>query len=308
MGRSKYNYFTGVSCVPVDWSDKNGLIDYYTRKMMVEVSAMLTFKGLPETIPERELRRILQVNGWACIPKPEFTNGQIYALTGGLGGEPNPYYMPTKCVVSNPALRISKEFEIGKDCVIIRHDSYYMGLMPIIRYYASMMAEHDITMHIADINARIPSIASASDDRTRDSAEKYFKDIENGKLGIVFENGFLDGLKTSPYTPSTTAGIISPLIELKQYLKASFWNDCGVNANYNMKRESLNSAESQLNDDALIPLPQDIKDNITKGVEEVNALLGVNWSFELGAVWKDRETIQSHQVNEEPETGANNET
>lgn len=51
--------------------------------------------------------------------------------------------------------------------------------------------------------------------------------------------------------PTTNSVYITQLIELIQYYKASMYNELGLNANYNMKRERLNLGEVSMNVDVL---------------------------------------------------------
>ena len=125
----------------------------------------------------------------------------------------------------------------------------------------------------------IISLLTASDDRTKESALKYIEDIIAGKISVVASDDFLGGVKTQPYA-LTGHTVITDLIELEQYLKASWYNELGLNANYNMKRESINSGESQLNNDMLLPLIDDMlkrrKEIIEKSLENYGYILLVD--------------------------------
>ena len=93
------------------------------------------------------------------------------------------------------------------------------------------------------------------------------------------------------------------MIELNQYQKASFWNDIGLNANYNMKRESINSGESQLNDDALLPLIDNLLRERSEGCDRVNAMYGTSISVSLASAWEDNEQeikAEQNAIDEEP--------
>lgn len=273
----------------IDFSDKESNAANYVAYMLDRAQSMLTYDGLPDTISRRNLSLMLQTNGWVCIPDPKFFDGKFYAFTGGLGGEPDPYYMPTICTVSNPALKFSKSLKIDDECVIIPHDSMYIGLLPMFSRYATQLAENDITMRIADINARMISLISAPDDRTKKSAEGYVNDIVAGKMGVIAENAFLDGIKTQPYSTSGNQNNITQLIELHQYLKAGWYNDIGLNANYNMKRESINSGEAQLNEDALIPLIDDILQTQKTAFEKLYKMYGLEIDVSLNSAWDEKQ-------------------
>ena len=281
--------------------------------MLNRTQAMFDYKNLPDTIPQRNLEIMLQLNGNVFFTE---VNGQYYVFTGGLGGEPDVYYEPTIYTVANPALNFSKNLKIGEEGVLIRSDSFGVGLLHMFRLYAALQAENDITMRIADINARIPFLISATDDRTKKSADKFIQDIENGKLSTISDNPFFDGLKVNPTAASGNMRL-TDLIEYQQYIKASWFNELGINANYNMKREAISPGESQLNDDALLPLIDDMLEMRRVGLEEVNKLYNLDIQVTLSSSWLKEQLDQmtpgadfdsdlDEHINEfEPETAQN---
>lgn len=290
---SNQDYWLDVNVKPLDITDKDGRVHDYVNRMLIDTASMLHFNGLPESVPERDLIRQLQTNGYAIFFKAK--DGLIYSQWATLGGEPSPYYKPTEAIVSNPILG-SYSLKIDKDCVLVRHDTYFQGLLPIMRKYATLLVENEISIQMAIIMSRIQSFISAQDSATRSSAEDVIRDLVSGKLSVVAEKPFLEGIKTSPYATAGHSNILSQLIEMEQYLKAGFWNTVGVNANYNMKREAINSNESQLNDDALIPIADDIIGCVKDGIDQVNAMFGTDITVELSGVWKDRQIIQEQQL------------
>ena len=271
----------------------------YMAYMFARTQQMFRYENLPATIPAREFELLLQVNGFACVAH---ANGNLYAFFGGLGGVPDMYYRPTKCVVNNPALNFNKTLTIEEDCVIVKNDAMLSGLVPMFGKYSELLVENDITFRVATINGRLASIISAGDSRTADAAKTYIKDIEDGKLGVIAEQSLIEGLHVQPAGERTPNRIID-LIEFNQYLRASWYNDLGIEANYNMKREALNSDEVKLNVKALLPLAENMLECRKEGVEKVNNMFGTNIKVEFASVWKDtQEDIeQINQINDEPE-------
>lgn len=267
-----------------DFSDKTCCVRQHIAYMLNRTKSMFRWSGLPDTIPERSLELFLQTNGNVCFTRHE---GSLYVFTGSLGGEPDAYYMPTVYVVSNPALKFFSTLNIGTDCIVMPNDSLYLGLVPLFARYATLLTENEISMRLAIINSRIIELLSAGDERTRVSGEKYLRDVENGRLGVIAENAFLDGIRAQPYGATGNSNALTNLIETEQYLKASWWNEIGIDANYNMKREALNSAESALNQDALIPLVDDMLKCRQIAVEKINDMFGTNISVSLGSSWED---------------------
>lgn len=289
---------------PQEDFDKQRAIDSMIWYMFSRTQSLFKWQGLPETIPQRNLELYIQLNGNCAIYE---RNGEIYAFTGGFGGELNVYYMPTIYTISNPALKFSYNAKIDKDCVIIPNDSMYQGLYPIHFRYARNMIETELSMTLANINSRIISLISAQDDRTKKSADKYISDIVDGKIGIIGETKFFDDLKTSPFSTSAH-GVITDLIELMQYFKASWYNEMGLNANYNMKRESINSNESQLNNDALLPFIDDMRISRETACEKINKMFGLSLSVSFNSAWLDNEQeIEAEQKQLENDGNSDNE-
>lgn len=299
---NKYVYGMLGGSSEFDFADKSACIRQHIAYMLNRTQSMFRWNGLPDTIPGRSLELFLQTNGNVCFYRH---NGDLYVFTGGMGGEPDVYYMPTVYTIANPALRLSKSLEIGSECVVMPNDSLYLGLIPMFTRYASGMTENELSMKIAIINSRIVDLISAPDDRTRVSAEKFLLDIANGKQGVIAENAFLDGIRAQPYGTTANSNALTNLIEMEQYLKASWFNELGLNANYNMKRESLNSSESQMNNDALLPLIDDMLKCRERAVEKVNSMFGTEISVALASSWEDNEQeieLEHGQLSGQPET------
>ena len=218
----------------------------------------------------------------------------LIVTTGGWGGLPDRYYIPTEYIVSNPYVKeeTRKTYTIGEDCVLIRNDVYAQGIMPLLMRYCSQLVENDITMNVADILARATLTITALTDTDRQSVEQWFKKIRKGELGAIGELPAMAGnqdrsVNIQPF--QSTASTLTDLIEYHQYLKAGLYNELGLNSNYNMKRESINSNESQLNDDMLHPLIDDMLKMRREALEQVNEMFGTNITVDFDSAWKDNE-------------------
>lgn len=288
----KTKYYDMFGSDIYDFNDKESCVCNYISYGLIRSQEMFRWRKLPSTIPKRPLEFKIQTKGHCAVTE---VNGKLYALVGSFGGEPDPDGFPTIYIVSNPALNFSKNLVINKDCVIIPNDALYIGLIPMYRRYATQLMENDISMRLVDINTRITSLLSASDDRTRASAEKYVSDIEAGKLGVVAETALLDGIRSQPYSP-TGLNQMTNLIEYHQYLKASWFNEIGLNANYNMKRESINSEEAQLNSDSLLPLIDNMLSCRQEACEKINAMFGTDISVELSSSWEDNQEELDYEL------------
>ena len=290
-----FNFFgLGTFIQKYDFQDKEQAVKSYVTYMLNRTMKMFEYDGLPNTIPKHILELYIMVNGHSVVVEH---NDNLYVCFGGWGGEPNEYYIPTNYIVANPYLKLFKTFTIDEDCVLVHNDSMYFGLMPMFRRYASNLVENDLTMNIVDINSRIIALIDAPDDKTKASALQYLKDVEDGKHGVIAGNQFLEGIRAQPYGEHNYQRL-TDLIEFEQYMKASWFNELGLNANYNMKREAITSSESQLNDDQLPPLVDDMFDCRRAFCEKINNMFGTNISVRWGSAWaSNREELKlEHEI------------
>ena len=297
MGKiDKYNM--GLEYISrYDFKNKEKNLNDYITYMLNRSVTMFKYHNLPETMPQREIELLLQTNGWGCVCE---INGNLYALNGGLGGVPNAYNMPTEIIISNLYLKFNKTLTIDTDCVVIPNDSMYVGLLPLYNRYCTMLVENDITMILATVNKRIQNLLSANDDNTVESAKSFLKKVYEGELGVIAESKLFDSLKVN--NSSTNAQVsLTDLFEFEQYIKASLYNEIGLSANYNMKRERLTSAEVETNTDNLYPLVDDMINQRRKAVKKINEMFGTNIEVEFNSSWDNRpfNGASVHNVTEE---------
>ena len=262
--------------------DKELMLNVFMRLMLARTQSMFVYSGLPDTIPQEYLERYLQIYGHCIIAEH---GNDLYAFNGDLCGLEDVYHNPTQYIVANVALDLTKTYDINQNCILCKNDSYLQGLSLILRKYGTLLIENELTLYTLIKNSRASLLISAPDDKTKQSCELFIDKLDRGEMSIIGESQFFDGIKVQP-TMQGSAGVVIQFIELQQYIKASCLNEIGLNANYNMKRESLNSAESALNDDYLIPLIDNMLYCRQTFIEGVNTMFGTHFSVELHSAWR----------------------
>ena len=292
----------------IDILDKPLGIRQYVAYMLDRTTSMFQWSGLPDTIPSYVLETYLQVFGYAAflevndqaaINYPtslKFRPG-LYVMFGGIGGERDIYYRPRMFIGANQRLKESiratiiydkGEELVDKPCVVMRNDTHYMGLLPMFKRYAAQMVENDISIRSAQINARAQVGIAASTERDAESARKYLDGLEAGKLATISDSAFLEGVSIAN-VGTQSANVIIQLVELQQYLKASWFNDLGLNANFNMKREYISREEIGSQTDVLLPLVDDMLDSRRRYAELINELFGTNISVDKNSAWSSKD-------------------
>ena len=287
--------------------DKKQSANAYYRYFLARVTRMFEYKNLPDTIPHQILDRYLFNNGVALITK---VRDKLYCFYGNAGGPQDVYYRPCQFIVANPHIigdngeQFSANItifenerypELGQPTgVLMRNDTEWLGLAPMLSRYSYLMAENTLTLRTADVMLRIVALLTAPSDKERLAALEYLKAIENGNLSVIGESAFFDGVKLqSP--PSNNGSYLTQFIEYQQYLKGSFYNEIGLSANYNMKREAIGKGESTLDEDALLPLCDDMLLCRRQDLEKVNEMFGTNIEVSFSSAWLENqiETMSS---------------
>ena len=262
-------------------NDKDLLQKQIISQMLNKTITIFKYGNLPETITDKDIEIITQVNGYSIWKE---VDGKLYVFYGSLGGEPNPYYLPTLAIIANPALRYNASLKIDEECVVMLNDYLYTGLMPLFNKYGSLLTEAEISLKYAIINARVPALLQSDNDNTYKSAQEFFSKIEKGDgYGIIASKEFFEGIKSQDFYKQP---YIKDLIESIQYIKGSWYNEIGLNAQFNMKREAINSAESTLNEDILYPAVDVMLQCRKKAIEKINKMFGTNITVELNSVWE----------------------
>ena len=312
----EYNFIDGASKFDLDYVlDKPKSAKAYFTYLLARCLRMFEYKNLPDTIPADIFDRYVMMNGVACVGKDQ--NGDLRVFFGNWGGEYDVYYRPSLFIVSNPHIEggekegwfheyvvFPRSQSTKQDGVLMRNDTAWFGLSPMLSRYSALFAENILTIRTADVMLRIIALLSAPSDEEFASAMEYIKALENGKLKAVGDNPFFEGIKLqSP--PSNNGSYLTQFIELHQYLKGSFYNEIGLSANYNMKREAIGKGESTLDNDSLLPLCENMLLCRREDWRKVNELFGTNVEVDFSSSWKENQVQRNIELLSQLEESGN---
>lgn len=255
---------------------------------------LFVWEGLPETVDERALNLGLILNGKVCFTK---FNDKLYALTGNIGGEPNAYYEPQLFIIANPILG-SKQVKIrqkdgsnsieGLDGILMTNtdvdamsDRPKGGLFGLIYQFAGLLADNVSSLNVSQINGRVSQIFTADNEAMARTAEVVLKEIYEGRPYKIVRQDLIDKLGALPAASTGQTNTLLNLMEIHQFFLAQFYAELGIIANYNMKRERINTAESEMNSGCLDINIWNMLENRKKAVEKINELFGTSISVEL---------------------------
>ena len=194
------------------------------------------------------------------------------------------------------------EWEKMPPCIRFLNDSQIMGLLPLFSRYATQMTENDISIRCAQINVRSQHIITAETGPEIESANAFMKGLEEGRLSAIMRKPFGDGM-TITNVAQGQSNIVMQLIELQQYLKASWYNEIGLNSNFNMKSQYISSEEINSSADIMLPLIDNMFASRQSAVELINKHFGTNITVEKDSAWEKKQIQSDLGVQVDPVNG-----
>ena len=234
----------------------------------------------------------LILDGQICLT--DF-GGKLYACIGNRGGAPNEYYLPTRFIIANPVLG-SKEVKIGEDGIVIYNtlvDKYVWtgsgpifasGLDDYISQTATLLADNIISINCVQVNTRVSTFFTADSESQAIAGEGILKKMYAGKPYQILRSDLLEKLNVNPVNAAAAAQNVTELIELHNYIISSFFQNIGIRANNNMKRERLVTDEVDAQNDYLEINILEFLAPWQKGLDAVNELYGTKFKVEINPV------------------------
>lgn len=243
---------------------------------------IFTFENLPEEINEQAMKLGLFTLGKLVFYKiGDKYLVQKFTYTDLLDW----YYIPVHGRVVNPWLpqgHQNWEFTVADECCIYcsTPDMYSYrerGIVSDLVYKtATQLSENDISYYCIQRNHRLIAIITAQDDKQRAEAEVILRHMYDGDPEMVMKDDLVNHINVNPIALNATRSPLTELIEFQQYILGNFLHSFGINSNYNLKREQLNSNEIDVNKEVLRLNIEDMLQNWTRGFEKVNEKYGLD--------------------------------
>lgn len=197
----------------------------------------------------------------------------------------NKYYIPTNGRVVNPWLPLGHqnwEFTVEDEAILynstpdVRKFAFHSIVSDLIWKTANQLAENDISYYCIQRNHRLIAIFTAESDKQKAECNRILDRLYEGYPDITMEEDLVSHIKVNPIAMNSTRSSITELIEFQQYVLANFYHSFGINSNYNLKREQLNSNEIDVNKEVLRLNIDDMLKCREEGVSKVNAKYGLD--------------------------------
>lgn len=254
----------------------------WRRMLYSKIENIFEYEGLPEEVNERAFKLGLFLFGKLVFYKiGDKYLVQNFSYTDKLDW----YYVPKNGRVVNPWLPIGHqnwEFEVDKECVIWNStpDIYsfrqHSIVADLVYKTATQLSENDMSYYCIQRNHRLIAVITAQDDKQRAEADRIIEHMYNADPDMVMKEDLVNRIQVNPIALNGTRSPLTELIEFHQFILANFYHSFGINSNYNLKREQLNSNEITVNEDVMRLNIEDMLQSRQKGIDKVNEKYGLN--------------------------------
>ena len=262
--------------------DLASLNRHWRRMLYSKIENIFEYENLPEEINERAFKLGLFLFGKLVFYKiGDKYLIQNFSYTDKLDW----YYVPKNGRVVNPWLPIGHqnwEFEVDKECVIwnctpdIYSFKQHSVVSDLVYKTATQLSENDMSYYCIQRNHRLIAIVTAQDDKQKAEADRILEHMYNADPEMVMKEDLVNRIQVNPIALNGTRSPLTELIEFHQFILANFYHAFGINSNYNLKREQLNSNEITVNEDVMRLNIEDMLQCRQKGIEKINEIYGLN--------------------------------
>lgn len=286
-----------------DVADVKAGYKYWFSKLLNITLSMFEYKGLPLSLPQREIEAQLQLTGHCTIFNK---NGNLVTTYVGLY-DINDYYQPTKGVYTQPVLGSGELIIDGYNNVNIWNCSLEENIMDIpvdnnlytfISRYARRLADTESTSNIYTVNNRASVYPVSKNDKVKQSLEKFFNALAIGKREIVGDDAIIEGFKVEPIPRNGSVDDIIKWEDARDKILEQFYRDIGVKFRNN-KRAQMSDEEVESDEQLLLISLDDMLKCRKEGLAKLNEKFGLDVSVELNPRFNRENYIKKESIKNE---------
>lgn len=197
------------------------------------------------------------------------------------------FYRPTHAVISNPLLEGIIEPRIGTQCVLLKLQPDYGGIMDIVNHYASLMALALESVNMNLINSKLSYVFASKGKSFAQSFKKMYDSINAGNPAVFIDKDLFSDTGDPNWMTFQQKikenYIVGDLLSDMRKIETMFDTDVGIPNSNTDKRERLITSEVNSNNIETISKCSLWLDSLKEGCNEVNDMFGldisVDWRF-----------------------------
>lgn len=250
--------------------------NYWIEVLTQRACRLFEWKGLPDSCPPFEVEERYILQGYCIFSDKPF--GELTAFFGAPSNLTGRYFdVPLEVTYNSPS--DSGSFEVGSDCIFGRNTAFLNAVLPIIEYYALLLANIDTSFFFALINDRQKGgVPTASTRSAIDTIKNYRRSLMIGKFMPIYDPAFTQ-VKFMP-TDLHNASNLSEYTEIVQDTLNRFYNDIGVKTSKE-KKGNMIAEEVNANSAMLLLNIGDMLEQRRKTADDLNKKYNLNVTVDI---------------------------
>lgn len=246
---------------------------FYQERLRLLIYALFDFTGIPDNWDIDYFREFLFDEGLICITD---TTAGIVALQTGITGH-NIYNRPTECVIANVVLGNFRR-TIDEDCVLVKLQYNYRGIIPLIDRYSYLLASCDSAIAVNLMNSKVTFICGAQNDKQAKEMQVIVDQITQGQPAVYTDP---ENKANITFLPVKNSYVANDIFETKRRIINELLTQIGVPNTNTEKKERMIQDEVNSNNIECIYYTQNWLDNLSQSFKRANKMFGLNLGVEL---------------------------
>ena len=253
----------------------NNITALYFRKYLFQ-KLLSAFKWtLPELWNKDYFQYILYGIGFICVFDSGADGFGVIPQRCGIFGY-NLYYQPRQVVITNPLLPNTRYKTINEDCVVLKINPNYTGVLDIIDYYAVKMAMLSADLESNLFNSKLSYLFTVKNQATANAVKKLYDQISQGNPAVVVDKDLRneDGSANWEVFQQNLSSnyIASDLLQDMRRIENEFCCKVGIPTTNTEKRERMSEVEVTRNDIETESLIDGWLERLNDDVKKVNQM------------------------------------
>lgn len=254
----------------------NQVTQYYVDWCVERIMSRFKFNGFPDGWDKDYVKLTLLIYGHVAI----FNDAKygVVCASNSFQGQ-NIYYRPTDAVIANPILG-SKTLKIDDECVVVKLKSNYRGYAELVAKYAYQLAQCDSSIDVNLWNSKVTSIYRAKDNKEAKEMKLINQKVSEGQPAVYTSSDVLNA-DSVIYLPAKQNYVADLIQDTKRTLICEFLSEIGINNSPIDKKERVNVAEVNSNNEDVENLVMGYVDRMNEEFDKANEMFGMNLSVDL---------------------------
>ena len=191
--------------IPNVYQKKSEAYKYWFRSLLHKIDSAIIFEGLPKGWNNDFFMFCLWARGFVVVFQTKrkellkFGKDGVVFQPCTLSGKRDFYYQPSEVIIANPYVNLSNShFKLGNKARLLKLTPDFLGVLDILDFYATKLAELSKSIDMSIINSKIGLIATASNEAQSATLKAIYDKLLKGEPLVVYDDVNKDSDEVMP--------------------------------------------------------------------------------------------------------------